>query len=271
MSSGSIEGKAAFITGGSSGIGLACAMECAANGHNIAIFARNEDRLISAALDIRGKFSGVEVYFETADVTDRAALRRAFLSASEAVGQPGILICSAGETHPGYWTDLDESVEEEILQTNYFGVVKSIREALPLMASGGRIVMVSSAAAILGTCGYGAYAPSKFALRGLAEILRVELRQHNLSLTLSMPPDTDTPQLADEVKSRPPVTSRISGLGSVLSADSVARNIYSAVKARRFLALPTISLHLYYYSSPFIAPFLRAYQRRILARGNKDL
>ncbi len=95
------------------------------------------------------------------------------------------------------------------MQVNYFGVANCIRQALPHLVDNARIAIVSSAVAVIGVCGYAAYAPSKFALRGLAEILRVELANQNLNVTLCMPPDTLTPQLSREQLLRPSATKKI--------------------------------------------------------------
>lgn len=256
-----ISGSPVFVTGGSSGIGLAFAHHCAAKGHDVAIFARDPDRLNGAAQELRAAHPDVSFFHKVADVTDPDAMQGALSAAAQALGKPGWLVCSAGDTLPGYWKTLPADAEERLMNVNYFGVTNTIRQCLPHLRADARIGIVSSAAAILGICGYGAYAPSKFALRGLAEILRTELARDGVHVTLYMPPDTQTPQYDRELPIRPEATRRVSTLGGVLSAERVAQRLYDAMAARRFVAFPTLMLRLYYVASPIIAPFFRAYQK----------
>src|SRR5262245_1258901 len=86
------------------------------------------------------------------------------------------------------------------MRTNYFGSLNFAHAVVPSMIEngGGPLVFVSSAAAICGIYGYSSYGASKFAVRRLAETLRVELRRDGIAVTLVYAPDTDTPQLAGE-------------------------------------------------------------------------
>lgn len=79
---------------------------------------------------------------------------------------------------------------------------------------------------ISGVFGYSAYAGSKFALRGLAEVLHMELFPYNISVTLSHPPDTDTPGFAVEELTKPKETKLISEASGLLSPDEVAVKLF---------------------------------------------
>lgn len=238
----------AIITGGSSGIGLATALRLAERGHPIALLARRDAPLHAAARRIHAQNPGLPVHVERADVTDAAALQAAIRRCVDALGPPGIVVCSAGITAPGRFADLPPETHLDVMNVNYFGCLNTIRAALPHLLPKSRIGLISSAAGIAGLYGYSAYAPSKFALRGLAEVLRVELAATGIGVTLCMPPDTDTPQLAAEIPLRPAVTSRIAALGGVLSADQVAKALIRGMAANQFLVLPDTSikaLHLF--------------------------
>jgi 3-dehydrosphinganine reductase len=89
---------------------------------------------------------------------------------------------------------------KEIMRINYIGAVYCTKAVVDSMKNRhfGRIVFVSSQAGQLGVFGYTAYSASKFALRGLAESLQMELKPYNIYVTLSYPPDTDTPGLKEE-------------------------------------------------------------------------
>jgi 3-dehydrosphinganine reductase len=89
----------------------------------------------------------------------------------------------------------------------------------------GRALILGSVAGLSGLPGYSAYAPTKFALRGLAESLRAEYAPHGVRVSVAHPPDTDTPQLAAERAERPPELAALAGRARVMTADEVARAI----------------------------------------------
>ena len=94
----------------------------------------------------------------------------------------------------------------------------------------GRIVLVSSQAGQIGVYGYTSYCATKFALKGLAESLQMELARDNIYVTVAYPPDTDTPGLAEENKTKPIETQLINETSGVLSAGSPG--LHSSVGSR---------------------------------------
>ena len=98
----------------------------------------------------------------------------------------------------------------------------------------GRIVFLSSQAGQLGVYGYTSYCSTKFALKGLAESLQMELARDNIYITLVFPPDTDTPGLKEENKTKPKETQLINETSGVLLADEVARKIIRATRNGSF-------------------------------------
>jgi NAD(P)-dependent dehydrogenase (short-subunit alcohol dehydrogenase family) len=101
------------------------------------------------------------------------------------------------------WTGLIEDQPEDeyerTMRVNYLGSVFAVRAALPHMSAGGRIVLIGSMAGLTGVAGYSSYCPTKFAVRGLAEALTMELRPRGITVSLATPPDVDTPGFAHEV------------------------------------------------------------------------
>jgi len=91
------------------------------------------------------------------------------------------------------------------MEVNYFGTAIPIRRALPdlLAVPGATLTCIASAAALVGVFGYGAYSPSKFAVRGLCEVLRQEYKPFGLTVTGVYPPDVDTPMLTGEQRLKP--------------------------------------------------------------------
>ena len=256
----------AIITGGSSGIGFATALNLAQRGHPVALIARRDAPLQAAAGKIRAQCPGLPVHVECADVTDVAGLDAAIQRCVDTLGPPGLLVCSAGITAPGLFADLAPQTHLDVMNVNYFGCLNTVRAALPHLLPIARIGLISSAAGLTGLYGYSAYAPSKFALRGLAEVLRVELVPKGIGVTLCLPPDTDTPQLAAEIPLRPAVTSRIAALGGTLSADQVAKALIRGMAANRFLVLPDASLKALHLFSGLAGPPMRWLQARYLRR-----
>lgn len=93
---------------------------------------------------------------------------------------------------------------QELYETNVMGSVRVTRAVLPQMIRErrGRVVFISSQAGQCAVYGYSAYSSSKFALRGLAECLQMEVKPFNVLVSVSFPPDTDTPQLQEELETR---------------------------------------------------------------------
>lgn len=258
--------KVAVISGGSSGIGLACARVLLERGYRVVLLARGPERLRSAAAELGPGFAGAIELLPT-DVDDAGACKAAIETVETRLGRIDWLITAAGTAEPGLFRDLDLAVHREQMQTNYFGTLQLIRAAVPLMrATGGRITLVASGAAFLGIVGYSAYAPSKFAIRGLAEILRLELAPDGIAVSVACPPDTQTPQLERERHKRPPVTRLIAEQGGVMSARLVAERIIDRAEAGAFLLAPSRPIALLARFHSLYGPFFARQQQRLLRR-----
>ncbi|AOO83412.1 SDR family oxidoreductase [Bosea vaviloviae] len=231
--------KVAVISGGSSGIGLACARCLLARGYQVVLLARVMDKLHSARAELGPDFAASVELIPT-DVDDPASCQAAIEAVTHRYGHIDWLITSAGIVEPGMFLDLDLATHRAQMETNYFGTLHLIQAVVPVMRPmGGRITLVSSGAAFLGIVGYSAYAPSKFAVRALAEILRLELEPEGIAISVAFPPDTETPQLARERQSRPPVTRLIAEQGGTMTADQVAERIISRAEKGAFILAPS--------------------------------
>lgn len=111
------------------------------------------------------------------------------------IGPIDILICNAGVAHPGRFLDIDAEVYRSQMEVNYLGCVWSVKEVAPGMVErgSGSIVLISSAAGVVGIAGYSAYSPTKWALRGFADCLRMEMKAHGVGVHIAYPPDMVTP------------------------------------------------------------------------------
>lgn len=258
----------AIVTGGSSGIGLAAAARLAAEGHPVALLARRADRLDAAAASIRAALPTATVSTHEVDVRDAAAVKAVVDAVVAAHGPVAWLFASAGIVEPGRFVDQPLDRHRDQIEVNYLGTLHAVHAVVPSMvaAGGGNLVLVSSGAGLFGIYGYSTYAPSKFAVRGLAEVLRVELAEHGIVVTLAYPPDTDTPQLAAEVATRPAVTGAITAGGGLWSAAAVAGVTIDAALKGRFVVAPGTTLGLLARFHSLIAPLLRLHQSRIVRR-----
>lgn len=257
---------AVFVTGGSSGIGLAVAIASARRGHPVVLMARGEAGLVAAEQRIRAIAPDVPVWTFQVDVTDAKEVARVMARAIEIAGPPERLVLSAGMTLPGRWDRIAIEDQRRVMEVNYFGCMTVLSAALPHLTGGAGIAFIGSAAGMIGTYGYGAYAPSKFALRGLAEVLRVELAPRGIAVTLCQPPDTDTPMLAAERRVRPAVTSRMAESVALARPEDVAEALLRGMDRKRFLVLPGIGLRLLSLFGPWIAPFLRHKQAGLIRK-----
>ncbi len=264
----------AIISGGSSGIGLAVAKRLAGDGLDVTILARNEERLLAAQADIvRSSDRGANVNTISVDVGDAEDCAGAVRQAVAELGPPSWAVACAGSVTPGTFLSLPVNVHEEQLRSNYLGTVYFAKAVVPHMTErgGGRLVFVSSGAAFCGLYGYAAYGASKFAVRGLAESSRVELARRGISVSIAYPPDTDTPQLAEELPKRSAVTSRIAGSGGRWQADEIAHRLVDGARKGRFELTAGWRLALLQRFHSVIAPALRAYQGRLADRfGGPD-
>jgi 3-dehydrosphinganine reductase len=158
------------------------------------------------------------------------------------------------------------------MEVNYFGTVDLVRACLASMRANrrGRIVLVSSGAGLIGLYGYSAYAPSKFAVRGFGEALRQELKPEGISVSVVFPPDTDTPQLREEMRVRPEITSRIAGGAKVKSAEDIAQAVWDGVKRGRFTIAPGFEMTMLSRFAGILSPILNRFSfDPLIARMHK--
>ncbi len=259
---------AAFITGGSSGIGFAAAWELAIKGYSLALFARDAAKLLAARDALLEAAPDIDVEVFAVDVANRASFVETLKAAVRKIGPPDMAIASAGIAEPGLFREQSFEQHRRHMDVNYFGTLTFIETLRGPMAAagGGRFGLIASGAAFFGIYGYGAYAPSKFALRGLAEILHLELENTNISVTLIYPPDTDTPQLEAEKRTKPSATQEITEGGGLWQPVDVAGRLIKGMEAGKPVVTPGPQMLLLNGLSSLISPILRWHQRRIIRK-----
>lgn len=261
-----------LVTGGSSGIGLAIARQVLERGARVSLVARDVHRLATAE-DLLEAAVGdpTRVAAEPADVTDRDAVERALGLLLAQFGPVDVLVANAGAAHPGHFEDLPIDVFRAQMELNYFGTLHPIRAVVPSMIERGRghLMLVSSAAGLVGVYGYSAYSPAKFAVRGLAETLRAELKPHGIFVGCAYPPDTDTPGLARENDTKPAATASISAKVKVRTADRVGRAIVRGIERDRLVVTADSGTALLTKMSGLLGPAFRWTMDRHVRRAER--
>lgn len=182
-----MEEKVSLITGASSGIGRAVAVEMAHHGFHLALFARRSDRLEELKTHIEEKYSS-QVIVTSCDVRKTKDMEKAVHDVIKQMGKIDVVIANAGYTIPGSFDSLYVDDYKNIFDTNFFGMLNTIYPALPsLKENNGTIVIMGSVLGELGIMDRSTYSSTKFALRGFYESVRYELKEKNVSLMLVEP------------------------------------------------------------------------------------
>ena len=182
-----LKGATALVTGGSNGIGLAIAKTLIEAGAKVAITGRNEKRLAAA-----GKATGAHPIH--ADVAKEKDVLRTYQELFQIFDHLDILVNNAGFGVLKPLVEMDLAGFEQVFATNVTGAMLMAREAAKHFVTrrSGNIINIGSTAAIRGAANGTAYYGSKFALRGMTECWRAELRQHNIRVMLVNPSEVLT-------------------------------------------------------------------------------
>jgi len=234
-----------IVFGGSKGIGLAIAKECAAKKNvknlKITIVARNKKNLDRAQTEIYrvATSSKTKVEATPADVSDYTALEKIAGQIANTQDRTIIFNCAGIPYTVGY-EDVPIKIYEKLCRTNLLGSIYITRAFLPHIDNG-CIVLCSSAVGQVGVFGYSAYAPTKFALRGFAEAMHAELirSKPGVSIQLAFPIDTDTPGYEEERKMMPEITKILNADAGLAKPEDVAKKMVDSAFARN----PTYSVY----------------------------
>jgi NADP-dependent 3-hydroxy acid dehydrogenase YdfG len=178
----SLAGKTVLVTGASAGIGWATALEFAAQGANVVVTARREERLRELCDKIAAE-GGKAVYF-AGDAVEEQTAKKSVALAVDTFGKLDILINNAGAGN--YKNLIDTSAEEydALMDANMKSSFLFTRHAAPGMIAqkSGEILFISSVAGLQGYAGEAVYCASKFAQVGFAQALDGELRKHGVKV-----------------------------------------------------------------------------------------
>lgn len=225
-----LAGRVAAITGGSSGIGLACAKHLAREGVAVVLGARRVSLLETTARQIRD--AGGRAAIAPMDVTREDEVQALVAMAVREFGRLDVMICNAGF---GYYGPIDETpsdVMQRMMDVNYMGTFYGARAALPIFRrqNSGHLMFISSIVGRRGIPFMGGYTATKAAQAGLAESLRAEFTGSPIHVTCVYP--ISTPTEFTEAMARA-FGHQVSGLGPKQSVDDVARAIVRCIRRPR--------------------------------------
>jgi 3-oxoacyl-[acyl-carrier protein] reductase len=182
------DARTAFVTGGSRGIGRACAVALAEAGHRVAFCYSSDDDGAKATRAAVEK-AGADTLAVRADIRDPAAVDTAFGEIEQALGPVELLVNNAGTTEDGLVARMTDEQWQRVIDTNLTGAFHTIRRAAPKMmrARWGRIVNVSSVGAHRGGPGQANYAAAKAGLLGLTRSVARELAPRNVTCNVVAP------------------------------------------------------------------------------------
>lgn len=232
-----LRGKVVVVTGASSGLGRATALELARRGSHVVIASRNEVKLEDTARLCRE--AGGEVTTVVTDVTLESDIIRLASCALEPTGVIDAWVNNAGVTAFGTLESIPIEDHRRVLETNLWGAIHSARAVLPVFRRQGHgvIINVGSVLSKIGQPFVPSYVISKFALRGLSEALRAELAdQPNIHVCTLLPYAIDTPhfQSGANLVGRKP-----HAMPPVQAPAHVARELVSLIeRPRRELHVP---------------------------------
>ncbi|MHB8085454.1 MAG: SDR family oxidoreductase [Dehalococcoidia bacterium] len=234
-------GKIVYITGGSSGIGLATAKLLAQKGAHVAIFARRQQVMEDAVREISacGCIPDQKFYYDLLDVSVHEDVVRVLQKAVTEFGVPDVLINCVGRAIPHYFAEIPFAQFDETIKVDLYGCWNMCTFLVPLMKKrGGYIVNVSSICGFIGVFGYCDYSAAKFGVLGFSEALRSEVKPLDITVSVLCPPATDTPGYAEENKTRPPETTEIEGTAGLMKPEGVARALLNGMRSGQFLIVP---------------------------------
>ncbi|OUC43201.1 3-ketodihydrosphingosine reductase family protein [Trichinella nativa] len=242
----SLRGWHVFITGGTKGIGLALAREAVRQGAHVTVLARQQqliDTVVFELSELADNSQKQIVKGYQCDMTsDYDKIAQVVHKAERDVGPIDVLINNVGGAMQGTVEEMGIEVFQQQMSLNYLSAVSATKAALHSLKNsrrveGSRIAFVSSQAGQVGLYGYTAYSPCKFALRGFAEALQMELRPHNVWVTVAYPPNTNTEGFVEEWKNTPVATKLITGGDEVMEPTVVAKGIFRSITRGKFQCL----------------------------------
>ncbi len=187
-----LSGKVAFITGGGTGIGRACALAFAAEGARVAVAGRRKDPLAAVVREIES--SGGKGLALVCDIIDRGSVEAAIASAAQHFGHLNIVVNNAGAIVVGTAEETSDEDWSRVLATNLTGTFHVSRAAIPALrkCGGGSIVNIGSYLGIVGRQRRAAYCAAKAGVAGLTRAMALDHAQDKIRVNCICPAIVET-------------------------------------------------------------------------------
>lgn len=265
-----LTGRVAVITGAGSGIGREVALLCAKRGAHLALCDINGVGLAETTNTARTL--GAQVLSSRVDVSDAEAMTRFAQATSDRFGRVDLLVNNAGVAVVGGFLETNLKDWQWLVDINLMGVVHGCDSFLPIIirsGRGGHVVNLSSAAGLLANPQLSAYSATKFAVLGLSEALRMELKPYGIGVTAVCPGIIDTAITQNSpIRGEGEASKRRERLMSTYrkrgyTANRVAHNILRAVERDRAVAPVAAEAHVMYALSRAAPPLARSLAARL--------
>ena len=216
------DGRVALVTGGSKGIGLACARRLQTDGYQVAVTWRT-----AAPESLDGPEGTLPLLAVQCDVTSPEDVERAFGEVEAVLGNVEVLVCSAGITDDTLLLRMPEEKWQRVIDTNLTAVFRACKRASARMvrARFGRIVLISSVVGYLGSAGQTNYAASKAALIGFGRSLARELAGRNVTVNVVAPGVVATDMIAALGEDRAAQLTAMVPLGRAAEPEEIANAV----------------------------------------------
>jgi NAD(P)-dependent dehydrogenase (short-subunit alcohol dehydrogenase family) len=243
-------------------LGRRTALDLAAEGHQVCVAARREERLTSLVDEMGGTERGHS--FHVTDVADREQVKQLAAHVRETYGRCDVLVNNAGiPGNEGFGPDAVEGIEQ-VMQVNFFGAVYCTSEFYSLLqeSAPSHVINVTSVAGRIATPGFGSYTASKFALVGWTESLQPELAKQGIYVSSVEPGFIPTEGFPQANLTGDPMLKRILGTDAMVSAairDAIAHRKPQRVVPRWY--------YLFQVPKVLVPPLYRAVLSRVMDSG----
>jgi NAD(P)-dependent dehydrogenase (short-subunit alcohol dehydrogenase family) len=275
MPAKSLIGKKCLITGAASGIGRATALAAAGRGAQLFLSDVDEAGLAQVARDVTA--GGTVRYHGPADVADREAVGSMAREIHDDHGSLDVVMNIAGVSTWGRVEQLEHHHWKRVIDVNLMGPIHVIECFVPSMIAagrGGHLVNVASAAALFSLPWHAAYSASKFGLRGVSEVLRFDLRRHDIGVTLVCPGAVSTAlvgslEIVGVDRSAPAIQKAIRRFERrAVTPERAAEAILRGVERDRYLVFTSRDIRVGHWAQRFFPPAYEAAMRRLNDRLN---
>ena len=266
-----LRGKRCLITGAASGIGRATALAAAGRGAELFLTDVNGDGLERVAREIESA-GGTVSHRDVADVSNHGAIVTLADEIHAAHGSMDVVMNIAGVSAWGTIERLEHRHWQRMIDVNLMGPIHVLECFVPAMVAagrGGHVVNVSSAAGLFGLPWHAAYSASKFGLRGVSEVLRFDLRRHDIGVSLVCPGGVRTPlvntvELVGVDRAGPGFEQLMKRFERrAVSPEHVAAKILQGIERNRYMVFTSRDIQAGYWFQRKFAPAYELAMRRL--------